>query len=271
MIHVTLHDGVENPTLTLMQENEHSWKAIPKVKHKTAFDLGATIENLGNSGLDAVRSIGTNPWLSAGIGLGIGGAYDLGRRTFYNTDEENEEETTGERAARWLLPAAGLGLGGWAMRTAIPGYYQHPTMNSANNPDMRVPDQLMNKEERKINVIDQQAKGNVPIPRPEATATASSGIDGTSSGSVSQPPVQANTSQQAGAAGAAKALNKVHQTGTITVDGKPVAMRQYLDQEKARQEADPLFLNAPKPGVTNPRQQAEMIVRNNPQKNNQYR
>jgi hypothetical protein len=66
--------------------------------------------------------LGDNPAASAALGLGLGAAYDLGKRTFYNSDEENEEETPAQRIARYVVPAAGLGLMGKAV-SMFPNYH----------------------------------------------------------------------------------------------------------------------------------------------------
>lgn len=144
-IYFTLHDGHTNPTYTFKHTGGKTWKGIPKLRKKTPiigdeFIKGAEeyiksaastdfFNNIIGGGLNMaargatglknlVLAPGWNPGKAALIGAGIGGAYDLGKRTFYNTEEENAQETGLQRASRYVLPAAGLGLlgaaeGGW--------------------------------------------------------------------------------------------------------------------------------------------------------------
>lgn len=139
-IYVTLHDGKDNKTYTIKHEYEDNWKVIPKQKKidKAAFDLGVAdklaeghpildkifkgINTAGKFGVNSIMQLGDNPVASAALGLGLGAAYDLGKRTFYNSDEENEEETPAQRIARYVVPAAGLGLMGKAVRM-FPNYH----------------------------------------------------------------------------------------------------------------------------------------------------
>ncbi len=161
MIYITMHDGAKNPTLTIRHVNENSWRASPKINgnHKKAdiniseFEQGMRdklgegimdsvirgADTVGNYASDGLRWFGKSPGLSAGIGLGLGAAYDLGKRNFYNTDQENEEETGTERAMRYAIPTAGLGLGGLAMNSLTPQYYNmSPTYNSTNPASHRI-------------------------------------------------------------------------------------------------------------------------------------
>jgi hypothetical protein len=85
------------------------------------------------TGLMAPGRLGTsidtgpiNPALAAaGIGAGAGALYHFGKRTLYNTPEENEEEdATGHPLLRRMaIPAVGLGL----MNSAQRGIFGKPT------------------------------------------------------------------------------------------------------------------------------------------------
>lgn len=143
-IYFTLQDGRSNPTYTLKHVNGDQWRAIPKHKtvsnplDKEAFIKGA-LEKLAEGGLlDAIAkgvdgmgrgairggmALGHDPLLSAGAGLGLGAAYDVGRRGFYNTDEENAEESGMKRLARYLAPAAAMGITGAVAKGTFPNYY----------------------------------------------------------------------------------------------------------------------------------------------------
>lgn len=150
-IYVTLHDGKTNPTLNIKHVNEMTWRASPKlkkkaeetldsfrqgIKDKLAFLNGLTqgIQTAGNYLTDGIMSIGNNPLASAGVGLGLGAAYDLGRRTFYNTDEENEQETGTQRLSRYLIPSLGLGLTGGMMHSMAPNRYKFAPVYNSTNP-----------------------------------------------------------------------------------------------------------------------------------------
>mgnify|MGYP000202133133 FL=1 len=150
-IYVTLHDGKTNPTFNIKHVNEMTWRASPKLKKKAeeepinSFRQGMKdklafldsvmkgIHHTGNFLTDSVASIGKNPLASAGVGLGLGAAYDLGRRAFYNTEEENTQETGQQRLTRYLAPSLGLGLSGMAMNNLMPNRYKFdPVYNSSN-------------------------------------------------------------------------------------------------------------------------------------------
>jgi len=98
------------------------------------------IDNGANHLSDGMRWFGKNPLLSAGIGLGAGAAYDLGKRTFYNTEEENAEEDQDPmgRALRYVAPAAALGGGGALMNSLTPDYYKFAPTYNATNPASHV-------------------------------------------------------------------------------------------------------------------------------------
>lgn len=146
-IYFTMQDGHKNPTYTFKHVGGAQWRATPKARaNATSLDQEAFIkgaqdklaEGLGETvlspllkGIDgaargAVRgtmALGHDPLLSAGAGLLGGAAYDLGKRTFYNSDEENDEETLGDRLKRYLIPTAVMGLTGAAAKSAFPNYY----------------------------------------------------------------------------------------------------------------------------------------------------
>ena len=152
-IYVTLHDGKTNPTLMIRHVEEGTWRASPKTKKKSAeidleaFQQGLTdkvalldtilkgIHHGSNMLSDGIRSVGNNPLASAGIGLGLGAAYDLGRRKFYNTEEENAMETGAQRAARYAIPSLGLGTLGAGMRYFAPDTYKFAPVFDSMNPN----------------------------------------------------------------------------------------------------------------------------------------
>ncbi len=152
-IYFTLQDGKQNPTYTMKHIGGKNWKAIPKRKvPKTAeiipeyLFLGAkeagfgddTVRFLSNQAYDAaslMRAPGMNPMGAALVGAGIGGAYDIGKRTFYNSKEENKEESPIKRALRYILPATALGGIGAAEASLIPNHYRyHPTYDASYDP-----------------------------------------------------------------------------------------------------------------------------------------
>lgn len=170
MAYVTLHDGGKNPTFTLTHVNEDSWRISPKVKKKPiakkaeidleefkkgikaklGFDAAKLLDTAGNYMSDGVKSLGNNPLLSAGVGVGLGGAYDLGRRALYNSDEENEQESFGQRATRWLAPGAVAGGAGMLMKDLLPNYYATQQHSSAFNTAAKIPNYVKNPSDRLI-------------------------------------------------------------------------------------------------------------------------
>lgn len=146
-IYFTLQDGRTNPTLHFKHIEGDSWRAMPKVKkhkepvtavHESAFLKGVEdkvaqyeyatnilnfARNAGKTGVKGLLNLGNHPMLSAGAGLAAGAAYDLGKRNFYNSEEENAAETPGQRLRRYVLPAAGAGLGGALLRNTFPHEY----------------------------------------------------------------------------------------------------------------------------------------------------
>lgn len=152
-IYVTLHDGKANPTLMIRHVEEGTWRASPKLKKKKqaeinleVFEKGLTdkvavldsllkgLHHGGNYAMDGIRALGNSPLASAGIGLGLGAAYDIGRRTLYNTDEENAQETTGQRLARYAIPTLGLGIAGAGLRGLAPNTYKFAPVYDSTNP-----------------------------------------------------------------------------------------------------------------------------------------
>jgi hypothetical protein len=131
-IYLTLHNGKNNKTYTIKHDYEDNWKFIPKQKKidKIAFELGVRdklasahpildkifqgVNSAGKLGVKAVMNLGKDPLASAALGLGLGTIYDLGKRTLYNTPEENAAEMRNQRIARYVLPTIGMGLVGGA-------------------------------------------------------------------------------------------------------------------------------------------------------------
>lgn len=158
-IYVTLQDGKSNPTYTFKHLSEHNWRASPKPKkEKKAEDeieidfeafqkglndkLGSMIDSVfkgihhgSNMLVDGVSALGKSPWASAGVGLGLGAAYDLGKRKFYNTEEENAQETGNQRLLRYAAPTLGLGLTGGAMASLMPNRYKFDPVYNSSNPN----------------------------------------------------------------------------------------------------------------------------------------
>lgn len=150
-LYFTVQDGKDNPTYTFKHVNDDQWRAIPKLK-KVSIDLeefikGAkekiadvgdtlnnTLHSIGTAGREAISTSlmpGQNPLLAAGVGTGAGALYDLIKRKFYNSDEENAQESVATRAKRYLVPGAGLGLIGAAQKSMLgDGYYKyHPVFD----------------------------------------------------------------------------------------------------------------------------------------------
>ncbi len=153
-VYVTLHDGKANPTLAIKHVEGGNWRASPKTKKKHAeeIDLEAFQKGLtdklafldsilkgvhSGAGMlgDGIRSLGNNPMASAGVGLGLGATYDLGRRAFYNTEEENEQESGFQRLMRYALPTAALGGTGAAMKMMAPNTYKYAPVYDSMNPN----------------------------------------------------------------------------------------------------------------------------------------
>lgn len=143
-IYFTLQDGRNNPTYTLKHVNASQWRAIPKQRanghqiDKEAFMKGVHdklaegglldvltkgVDGLGRGAVRSGMALGHDPLLSAGAGALAGGLYDIGKRTFYNSEEENKEETGMDRLKRYLLPAIAAGGIGATTKTLFPNYY----------------------------------------------------------------------------------------------------------------------------------------------------
>jgi hypothetical protein len=148
LLYVTLHDGINNPTYTFKHISEDSWRAIPKVKsaEETPIEIDPDqflagvskvadtpvldsilkgIDWTARKGVNAVMAPGLDPLKAAGIGLLGGAAYDIGKRTLYNTPEENEQEGGLQRLSRYALPAATLGGLGNLTSSLFTNYYDH--------------------------------------------------------------------------------------------------------------------------------------------------
>ncbi len=145
-IYFTLQEGRANPTFTLRHTGDENWRGSPKKKkvkeavfhdvdtealmegvkkafvQRALFSPGELVHNLGG-GTDTLAGA-----LGAGlVGAGGGAAYHLGRRSFYNTDEENEDEDAqgkGVLLKRMLLPALGLGAVGASQASLFPEMYK---------------------------------------------------------------------------------------------------------------------------------------------------
>jgi hypothetical protein len=171
MIYVTLHDGDKNPTYTISHVSENSWRASPKVHSKEGeeavsfeefakglnskiaeFDLFKSLSSAGDSVLNGIQALGEKPWASAGLGLALGGTYDLAKRHLYNTEEENQEETFGDRAFRWLTPAAVLGGIGGIQSSLMPGHYEGGHLNHSG------------PEARRWNIVPKDYNSLLPTP-----------------------------------------------------------------------------------------------------------
>lgn len=154
-IYFTVQEGMKNPTYTFRHIGGNKWKAIPKKKAKkpakmievkspesfmqqvkVSFDLSRLDRNAGHVVSNALKMgpmtadlMANHPLGSALLGLGLGGAVDLGQRALYNTEEENKQESPWLRATRWLAPAAALGGGAMFYNNLIPERHQfklHP-------------------------------------------------------------------------------------------------------------------------------------------------
>lgn len=142
-IYFTIQDGKKNPTYTFKHIEGSQWRAMPKVKHHidannfikgaedAANDPGLLdqifhgVEQTGRGLIRGTMALGHDPVASTAAGLLGGAAYDFGKRSLYNTEEENQEETVMDRLKRYLIPAAGLGLTGLAAKNTFPNYYSH--------------------------------------------------------------------------------------------------------------------------------------------------
>lgn len=155
-IYFTMQEGYKNPTYTFRHVGGTKWKGIPKKKAakktpkmvevksaeefsnhvKVAFDWHRLNMNAGHAVNNTLKTapklmdlMASHPWSSALAGLGIGGAWDLGQRSLYNTEEENQQESPWMRMARWAAPAAALGGGAAFYNDLIPQRHQfqyHP-------------------------------------------------------------------------------------------------------------------------------------------------
>ena len=138
-IYFTLQEGTKNPTYTFRHVGGQKWQAVPKKRiakkpsqvvhtpdahtfkesvkeaflHELNTGLGSALDSTVHAGKNALINFPYNTPTPAMAGLGAlaGGVYDIGRRALYNTKEENEQETAGQRALRYLAPA-GAAAGG---------------------------------------------------------------------------------------------------------------------------------------------------------------
>lgn len=144
MLYITLHNGATNPTYTLHHENGDNWRAVHKQKQAEVIEvdpgefLGGLLDKsasmidpvlhgadwLFRKGKNVAMLPGLHSPLSMGLlGAGIGAAYDLGKRTFYNSPEENKEEGFLQRAGRYALPALGMAGISAGEKSLFPKYY----------------------------------------------------------------------------------------------------------------------------------------------------
>ena len=150
-IYFTVQDGSTNPTYTVKHVGGPKWHVIPKKRSekpevqkvvqapqqfeqvkeailKIAQDapwydpvaLGAKAVDGTVSGL---AEVGRNPLLTTGLAAGGGLLYDQAKRHLYNTDEENKQETIGDRAKRVLVPALGAGAVSGLLHSGLKNYY----------------------------------------------------------------------------------------------------------------------------------------------------
>jgi hypothetical protein len=152
-IYLTMHDGSENPTFTVRHSGGAKWHLVPKkrsarpvvekIHYKAAdfdelkkgfFDkmaeqapwydpvagVGRAFDATGNT----LKHLGDSPVLSGLSGAVLGLAYDQARRHLYNTGQENEQETLGQRAARMLIPAVAMGGTGGVLHQGFPDAYK---------------------------------------------------------------------------------------------------------------------------------------------------
>jgi len=143
-LYFTMQEGTKNPTYTFKHHEGQTWHGIPKkhkakpefqkiVQTKQAIDpnytapwydpvagAGKCLEATGRG----VMHIGDSPMASAAIGAGGGLLYDQIKRHFYNTPEENQNETFGDRAKRVAIPGAVGGGLGLLLNTGLGDHYK---------------------------------------------------------------------------------------------------------------------------------------------------
>lgn len=151
-IYFTVQEGNKNPTYTVRHVGGLKWHFVPKARSskpetpkipqsaqhveqvKEAFlkiadapwyDPVAAFGRASEGAVKGLAEIGRpNPWATAAVGAGAGLAYDQIKRNLYNTEEENQKETLGDRAKRVLIPGAAAGLVGKTLHGGLQNYYE---------------------------------------------------------------------------------------------------------------------------------------------------
>lgn len=109
-LYFTLQDGKHNPTYKFKYVQDNTWHAIPKTKKAIKIDKKAFEEGLLSKTGNLLQFSADHPIATGMAGVGLGAAYDIGKRSLFNTVNENEAETPLDRLRRYLVP--GLVLGG---------------------------------------------------------------------------------------------------------------------------------------------------------------
>ena len=165
-VYFTMHGGEHPITGEFEHHMGNAWKYIPKhhKKKEAAEFIDGLLNELGVPYIDkqafceGIEKVAGNDWANnlfnygviapikgvghyldtvgnasplalAGTGLAAGAAYDWGKRKFYNTEQENENETTQDRLKRYILPTGAL-LGSHL----IAGQFKQPGAAILKNP-----------------------------------------------------------------------------------------------------------------------------------------
>ncbi len=148
-LYFSISDGIKNPSYVLLRlDDKNKWTVTPvnDSVDKQAFVEGIVKEanailnaiddfvvkptaNLAGHGVNlsyhaAMLPGQGNLFTNVLIGAGLGGLYDFGRRSMFNTKEENDKEDTLQRVARYLLPAIAYPMIGGIQQGAAPDYYK---------------------------------------------------------------------------------------------------------------------------------------------------
>lgn len=143
-IYFTVQEGRKNPTFTFRHVGGDEWRGIPKTKKKkqeavihnvnpssvlegaapkhASFDESARqwLQKGLNAGTNTLLSPGLNPAAAMGVGALGGLGYHYGKRKFYNTAEENEQEGIGDLLRHIAIPAMGAGALGLVESSLAP-------------------------------------------------------------------------------------------------------------------------------------------------------
>ncbi len=141
-VYFTVQDGTKNPTYTLRHVGGQKWhfeakkqklkpvvnteqvkQAVLKQAEAPWYDPIPYLAKGITGAAQGVGALGINPVLSAGVAGAAGLTYDQLKRKYYNTAQENAEETAMDRIKRVAVPAAGAGLVGTILHTGLPNYY----------------------------------------------------------------------------------------------------------------------------------------------------